>query len=756
MATITPLPPYPSTQARKSFSASQLAHFHLNVARALEDAISLPPAKRDTPATRAFISTYAGDAAHQVLQGLIWESSESLRFDENIYQRVLILAEKLASSPPGLDICTVLDLCVAFAERSGRLRDVLAAALIGTPSLPSTFVKEVVPAFTAHLSPARSSGLYALRKTADCLLSLLRPCPPELVRPFAHNRDFVLTLGRAYDEGLSSMARSYGGIRNVDDGSRTLDDWERVWIETKVALVDAFHVIVKCLVADLSAASGHQRLSAEMDRAFGIVNVLLETTTSGTQQSASSEGGRGVPFLDRPLITDYQHAYDFNQMLFSALRSASREDARTRSLDAALRALRVQSSSVDGTRDPGALKLVLRSPGISPLAQKDSRTLSKGKWKARERSPPLPVAPSAVRDTDTDLKITQVLDIFPDHSPGYIRKLLEHPSYPFRGNAERVIEALLEGTAPAEAELETDTDAMETFAEPRRISSDLERIERRNVFDDEVMDISRLHCGKKRHDEPIFLHNKTERERMKADILRRTQIIIADEDDEGEGEEEVAYMDDLDGFGDTSIRVTGDGEDENSSDENGESAKDPVTPETILELAYIRDPKLFARDAETRRSKARAELKSQTGWSDEQIEGWRIMLERNPKKDRILQKHEFQRNRMVEVPLAESSGSECHPPSGAPSRQRGRKGSVRGRALERGCGRGGGRGGSEIGSGGGNEGRSGDESGSRSGNRGMGSRGRALKDKHKASAANHNRKRGHDKKMARAGVGPTA
>ena len=73
----------------------------------------------------------------------------------------------------------------------------------------------------------------------------------------------------------------------------------------------------------------------------------------------------------------------------------------------------------------------------------------------------------------------------------------------------------------------------------------------------------------------------------------------------------------------------------------------PKGPETILELAYLQDPKLFNRDGETRRSKARADLKAQTGiymvftllyipshctcagWTDEQIEGWRIMLERN-------------------------------------------------------------------------------------------------------------------------------
>jgi hypothetical protein len=39
----------------------------------------------------------------------------------------------------------------------------------------------------------------------------------------------------------------------------------------------------------------------------------------------------------------------------------------------------------------------------------------------------------------------------------------------------------------------------------------------------------------------------------------------------------------------------------------------PNTPETILELAYIADPKVFDRDAQTKRSKARVDLRAQTG-----------------------------------------------------------------------------------------------------------------------------------------------
>ena len=489
---VGPLPPYPSTHVRKSFSVSQLAHFHSNVASSLAEIATLPAGKRDTQPTRAFISTYASDAAHRVLQRLIWESSEPLRFDEQICQRVLILAEQLASSLLGLDLRTILDLCVAFPTRSTRLRAILAGALTGEPSLPSTIAVEVVPAFTTRLSPAGSSGLYALRKTAHCLLSLLRPCPPELVRPFVHNREFVLALVRAYDEGLTSISRSYGGIRDIN-GSRTIDDWERVWIETKVDLIDAFHVLLKRLVTDLSTASG-PHIAVEADRTFGLVNAMLEIGPDlpSTQRARDvAVDGGGTPFLDRPLLADYQHAYDLIGNLSSVLRNIAQENTRIQALDAALRSFEA-TSRPHREKHPGALRLVLKSSGRPPPVQLD-RTVLVDKGKARASSQI--TIPVPEQNPETDIKVVQVLDIFPDLSPGYVRKMLEHPSYPFRGSAEKVIEALLEGTAPNEAAL--GSDAEESLLKPIPVIPDPGPIVRRNIFDNEAMDLSRVRVGKK-------------------------------------------------------------------------------------------------------------------------------------------------------------------------------------------------------------------------------------------------------------------
>jgi len=97
-----------------------------------------------------------------------------------------------------------------------------------------------------------------------------------------------------------------------------------------------------------------------------------------------------------------------------------------------------------------------------------------------------------------------------------------------------------------------------------------------------------------------------------------------------------------------------------------------------------------------------------------------------PRKDKILQKHEFTGNRSVPEPH-DGSGDRANLASGSGGR---------GRGGGRGGDRGRGRGGARVG---GNE---------------MDQRERAWKDKNKASRGNHNRKRGHDKKIARAG-GPS-
>lgn len=128
-------------------------------------------------------------------------------------------------------------------------------------------------------------------------------------------------------------------------------------------------------------------------------------------------------------------------------------------------------------------------------------------------------------------------------------------------------------------------------------------------------------------------------EQMKADILRRAEAISDDEDEDRphNASRYVAFEEELDEDGGGAVKVRDgdeselDGPDMDEDVEetevgvcaclfgskgslmgcNGQDAR--MKPETILELAYLQDPKQFERDGQTRRSKARADLKAQTG-----------------------------------------------------------------------------------------------------------------------------------------------
>jgi len=108
---------------------------------------------------------------------------------------------------------------------------------------------------------------------------------------------------------------------------------------------------------------------------------------------------------------------------------------------------------------------------------------------------------------------------------------------------------------------------------------------------------------------------------MKADILRRAEAILEQEDEDGDSpdqpNERVVFSpeDELEEAEALKINVIGDGEenDESDLDELDEEEESQSTPETILELAWLRDIKLFDRDAATRRSESRMQLRKDTG-----------------------------------------------------------------------------------------------------------------------------------------------
>lgn len=242
---------------------------------------------------------------------------------------------------------------------------------------------------------------------------------------------------------------------------------------------------------------------------------------------------------------------------------------------------------------------------------------------------------------------------------------------------------------------------------------------RRNVFDKDAfdrqtIDPSLVRRGRANPSQTADnLLSAPPSSRAKAAILSALAAIDADDDER----DDTYDVEDVGGTVDTAI-YGGDERDTDLRDGNEEA----------LFAAYKQNPDAFNRDADTRRGKSRLALKSETGMTDEAIEGWAIVIARDPRRLRRLE---------TKFPILDAGGSQrelvstswresttaTEDDSGAEDGDGG-SGNARGR-----------------GSGGGGRGRG-------DGGRGGGGRGRG---KERGGRANHSRRNQRAKKMARGG-----
>ncbi|KAE8827384.1 hypothetical protein PTNB85_08737 [Pyrenophora teres f. teres] len=322
--------------------------------------------------------------------------------------------------------------------------------------------------------------------------------------------------------------------------------------------------------------------------------------------------------------------------------------------------------------------------------------------------------------------VSQIQDLFPDLGAGFIVKCLDE----YHDDIEQVTAHLLEESLPpylAEADrgekLPTPSTPSQPLAPPR---SSQHFPERRNVFDNDefdklAVDTSRLHIGRRGQD---LNADKILSDRSKAPAKSAIMAALAAFDSDDDERDDTYDAEDVGASVDTAAP-----EDADLGDKNEEA----------LFRAYTMTPELFSRESDIRRGKARTALKSETGMTDEAIEGWAIMMGRNPRQLRRLeakfsnfqgQQRELQSTAWRDSPVG--SGDE-----GSGDGGRGGRGGGRGRGRGRGRGGpGGGRGGASVAG-------PADDKGTQIS--------RQRKEANKSSSANHNRKAQRGKKMARAG-----
>ncbi|TPX17853.1 uncharacterized protein E0L32_002954 [Thyridium curvatum] len=328
-------------------------------------------------------------------------------------------------------------------------------------------------------------------------------------------------------------------------------------------------------------------------------------------------------------------------------------------------------------------------------------------------------------------QITQIQDLFPELGSGFVARLLDE----YGDDTEQVIAHLLEDTLPPHLKSADRGEQLTSNAMQKEHHKDLapkstpppsyQLPTRHNVFDDDemdrlVVDTSKLHFGKhesSRTAEDILQDRSTAPN--KAAILSALAAFDSDDD-----ERDDTY--DAEDVGGTVDAAT---------EEDPQEAN-----EEALFRAFLADPYAFDRDAGTRRGIARAKLKEETGMTDEAIEGWGLMLARNPQKKRRLE-NKFTAFTGVQNELASTAWRASPAGSGAEDSEADGRGTSRGR--------GGGRGRGGRGRGGGGRGRGGNVAGP-TGEKET-EQARRRKEAAKSSRANHNRRDQRARKMARGG-----
>jgi len=246
---------------------------------------------------------------------------------------------------------------------------------------------------------------------------------------------------------------------------------------------------------------------------------------------------------------------------------------------------------------------------------------------------------------------------------------------------------------------------------------------RRNVFDDDEFDKlsvspSKLRFGRKNPEQTAddVLQDKSNAPN-KAAILSALAAFDSDDDE----------RDDSYDTADVGGTVTNEDAPTDSQDIHEEA----------LFLAYKSTPTLFGRDKATREGRPRAKLREEVGMTDEAIEGWAIMLNRDSRKLRRLEAQfsQFSGQQNLLAPTSwkaspNASGTEDSDVDGRNANDRGRGGRLRGQVRGRGRARG------NV------AGPTGDRDTDAA---------RRGKEANKGSRANHNRKDQRGKKMARGG-----
>ncbi len=387
-----------------------------------------------------------------------------------------------------------------------------------------------------------------------------------------------------------------------------------------------------------------------------------------------------------------------------------------------------------------------------PVSGRPKRLIKREIDKGKGMAPAVQTAPTEMHIHRMSL-VSQIQDLFPDLGDGFILRLLDE----YNDNVEEIISHLLEDNLPPRlASLDRGAKLPPTPAEatghdlapdlnPRPTPKTSPTLPaRRNIYDDDEFDqlainTSNLHFGRK---DAKKTADDVLKDRQQAPDRARIMAALAAFDSDDDERDDTYDTADIGG----TVEVSGPdginlGDPRNNSNfGQAESAQD--ARDEMLFKVWKQSAEVFGRDTATRRSQPREVLKRETGMTDEALEGWALMLTRDPRRMRKLEAR-FSGFSGQQQDIGSSRWQADSGTEGSDGRDfrndRGRGGKLHGQSRGRGRGGGdrGGRGGSVAGP---------------TGERGT-EVARERKTENKGRGANHNRRDARAKKVARAGFG---
>ncbi|CAG8505811.1 547_t:CDS:2 [Paraglomus occultum] len=431
----------------------------------------------------------------------------------------------------------------------------------------------------------------------------------------------------------------------------------------KQALVSCvYHLLYECFfvplgfttdeVDTITSTLGNGKQYSDDDNANVIVNSLNDILFSFIERSESFKPVQA--FVDAPLLLDIEMEFNLSQKL-----TRIKNDI-------------LHGYPFDKTRDVqyGILSLESMRDMVqdAPLRRKKAE-----KFRRLSMRPVVGIANEKQHDVvEEDVRRTslifQVRDVFPDFGEGFIDACLGA----FGDDVETVIHRILEDSLPEELDKldrfmpRKPREPSHSMPEKRPLSS------QRNIFNNDEFDVN---IGKKnRGTAETLLDDKSFVDAYKDAII------------------EAAYSDYEDEYDDTydtnAILVRG-VDSHMLDDSDGElnafvksQPKGHVDPAVMhsaeLIKAYKENTSVFERTSAARKSDKRRQLKKITQMTDEQIEGWFTMFQRNPRRDKLLEKYDWH-GEQDEISSA-TSDEEGSSTSAGPSH----RGGNRGRDVRRG------------------------------------------------------------------------